>query len=638
MPIREVSNPERTSYPYSTVGIIFTTWQDGTVTSGTATVVGVNDILTAGHVVFNPDKGGWGKDFDFYFGADYNSVTDRFDSYQFSYSLTSGFGWKGITWSDQIYTDSSNSTNTSSEAQYDVAIIGLSVRVGDITGWMGLSWDYNYSQVLNQVGYPSDGTGMMAGKVFVTRDYYYNLYHATTDGMGPGSSGGPLFTDDSYVVGVKSTGDGSSSTWADFGFLSVQIRDFLTSNDSLISQVTDDYSASIYTLGKIAVGGHVRGNIELEGDRDWFSVFLVSGRSYKFSLTGTSNGLADPMLKFYSPSGVFISSDDDSGLGLDAEILYTATSTGTYFLESLRSTSSAALGLATGSYDLAVSETLSSYLITSNAKNVDEGSNAIFTVTASNLIAGSVLSYQISGVSASDILGGKLNGTAVVGLNSKATISIPIAADKVTEGSETLIVSISNVSASVIINDTSFYKGPTSVNRVYVFRSEKIGENVDKASFSYFYSDNENEAININSQPTWPWVQKSSSFESAHSNPDLAIPLFRFWSDNLRSHFFTVSEVERDQIILWSSTGQNGYDWRYEGKGFGVYNSAFPTDDLGNNAIPVHRLWMDDKDFDPTNGNSGGHYFTANNEEYEQMLKLVGVRDEGIAFYGEPLG
>ena len=47
---------------------------------------------------------------------------------------------------------------------------------------------------------------------------------------------------------------------------------------------------------------------------------------------------------------------------------------------------------------------------------------------------------------------------------------------------------------------------------------------------------------------------------------------------------------------------------------------------------------MDDKDFNSVNGLSGGHYFTASKVEYYAMVKLVGVKGESVAFYGEVPG
>jgi hypothetical protein len=182
------------------------------------------------------------------------------------------------------------------------------------------------------------------------------------------------------------------------------------------------------------------------------------------------------------------------------------------------------------------------------------------------------------------------------------------------------------------------YKGPADSDLVYVFKSEKTGPAVNVASYSYYYTSDANEAAYINAQANWPWVQKASTFEAAHSNPTLATPVFKFWSDKLQAPYFTISTAERDQIISWSLTKKNGYDWQYAGEGFKVYTSSTPTDALGKNAIPVYCVWMDDTDFNPANGLSGGLLFTADKFEYDGLVKLVGVTGAGVVFYGEVPG
>jgi hypothetical protein len=79
-------------------------------------------------------------------------------------------------------------------------------------------------------------------------------------------------------------------------------------------------------------------------------------------------------------------------------------------------------------------------------------------------------------------------------------------------------------------NDTLTSKGTASSDLVYVFKSEKTGPAVNPASYSYYYTSNPEEADYINAQANWPWVQKASTFEAAHSNPSMATPVFRFWS------------------------------------------------------------------------------------------------------------
>ena len=87
--------------------------------------------------------------------------------------------------------------------------------------------------------------------------------------------------------------------------------------------------------------------------------------------------------------------------------------------------------------------------------SANEGSQADFSVTTTNVATGTALSYTISGVSAADVGTGSLNGSVTVGSNGVANIAIPIVADSLTEGAETLTVTLQGQSSSIIINDTS---------------------------------------------------------------------------------------------------------------------------------------------------------------------------------------
>ena len=63
--------------------------------------------------------------------------------------------------------------------------------------------------------------------------------------------------------------------------------------------MSDDFSGDIATNGPVAVGGTAEGNIDSNGDRDWFKVDLVAGRTYTIDLRGspTDDGtLSDPRL------------------------------------------------------------------------------------------------------------------------------------------------------------------------------------------------------------------------------------------------------------------------------------------------------------------------------------------------------
>jgi Ca2+-binding RTX toxin-like protein/V8-like Glu-specific endopeptidase len=254
----EVSSYARDTQPYSDIGLIWVTFPDGYQAAGTCSLVGRNDILTATHVVYSPDHGGWANSFDFYFGADYNDITYRFEDYGYSYSPTE---WLTNAWPDQAFTDSNNETMIQSEVQYDISIIGVNTPIGDTLGWLGIDPGYNGNYLANSVGYPAGETGMMQETVSVNESPYYGLYESDDDVMGPGSSGGPLLIGD-YVIGVKSTG----GWWADVGFLFNSLVDVMAENDSLLSPpLVDDTNPTVSTFSPTdgATGVSTTSNIVL---------------------------------------------------------------------------------------------------------------------------------------------------------------------------------------------------------------------------------------------------------------------------------------------------------------------------------------------------------------------------------------
>jgi hypothetical protein len=112
-------------------------------------------------------------------------------------------------------------------------------------------------------------------------------------------------------------------------------------------------------------------------------------------------------------------------------------------------------------FDLSSLNTPPTYTLVVSKTNFDEGSNAVFNLITTNVTAGTSLTYTISGVTTSDLNSGVLSGTTVVGSDGKATITIGLSADQLTEGVETLTLSIQGKSASATINDTSINKGTT---------------------------------------------------------------------------------------------------------------------------------------------------------------------------------
>ena len=95
------------------------------------------------------------------------------------------------------------------------------------------------------------------------------------------------------------------------------------------------------------------------------------------------------------------------------------------------------------------------YALSSSNAVDNEGATVTFTLTTTNVAAGTSIPYTLSGVNAADVLGGLLTGSATVNSSGVATISVGIVADSLTEGTETLSVTAQSKTASIIIADTS---------------------------------------------------------------------------------------------------------------------------------------------------------------------------------------
>ena len=95
--------------------------------------------------------------------------------------------------------------------------------------------------------------------------------------------------------------------------------------------VSDDYGSTPETSGSLEMNSEIQGIVESGGDRDWFSISLDAGSTYKFDLKHVSIG--DPYLKLYDSSQQVISENDDGAGGLDSRIVFSPDQSGTYYLD-----------------------------------------------------------------------------------------------------------------------------------------------------------------------------------------------------------------------------------------------------------------------------------------------------------------
>ena len=172
-----------------------------------------------------------------------------------------------------------------------------------------------------------------------------------------------------------------------------------------------DLPADNTTTGEVDVGGSVTGNIDANGDDDWFRVELEAGKIYRIDLEGkpTNRGtLEDPLLELYDGSESLIANNDDiSTANLNSQMDYTATATGTYYLGA-----GGALE-TTGTYTLSVREigtappddSADLPANTSTTGEVDVGSSVTGTVEsdtdsdwfAVELVAGRTYQFDLEG-------------------------------------------------------------------------------------------------------------------------------------------------------------------------------------------------------------------------------------------------
>jgi hypothetical protein len=82
----------------------------------------------------------------------------------------------------------------------------------------------------------------------------------------------------------------------------------------------------------------INGTIDTPNDTDWFSVTLLAGQTVQIEARGSATGhgsLVDPYLYLRDSLGSSspLTSDDDSGEGLNARLIYTATYSGLHFVQ-----------------------------------------------------------------------------------------------------------------------------------------------------------------------------------------------------------------------------------------------------------------------------------------------------------------
>ena len=125
-----------------------------------------------------------------------------------------------------------------------------------------------------------------------------------------------------------------------------------------LTEIPDDCTADTGTTCSVAVGGTTTGEIEVDGDTDWFKASLTEGRIYRIDLkgdSGTDDGgtLANAGLTLYDASGTAISgaSTNEGGADNNARYFHRATAAGTIYIEARDNN-----GVGRGTYTVTLTE------------------------------------------------------------------------------------------------------------------------------------------------------------------------------------------------------------------------------------------------------------------------------------------
>jgi hypothetical protein len=139
------------------------------------------------------------------------------------------------------------------------------------------------------------------------------------------------------------------------------------------------------------------------------------------------------------------------------------------------------------------------------------------------------------------------------------------------------------------------------------------------ASQGHFFTTNESERNTVLGNPDWGYVFESYGFLAEETPGDNLTPVYRFYNPVSQGHFFTTSEVERQNVLANPSWG-----YQEEGIGFYAYGSQ------ANGTLPVYRF------YNPT---SQGHFFTISEEEKNSILSNPGwgYNFEGVGFYANTI-
>lgn len=138
----------------------------------------------------------------------------------------------------------------------------------------------------------------------------------------------------------------------------------------------------------------------------------------------------------------------------------------------------------------------------------------------------------------------------------------------------------------------------------------------------HFYTTDDSEMDRWLSHPSKAWEYEGIVYY-AYAEPDEpgVMAVYRFYSEMLNTHFYTIAPSEKNKLI-----DDHSDVWMYEGIAF----FAFPNDYQPGGTSPVYRFWSD---------RLGYHFYTISESEKNKLINNYSDvwSYEGISWYAIPL-
>ncbi len=220
-------------------------------------------------------------------------------------------------------------------------------------------------------------------------------------------------------------------------FAQPQYSGTLTGNDAVLAgaralaNVTSS-AASVTAAEAAIVAGTIQNPTPVPGN---FAVSLTENTSITAHVVATDNNPVTYSVAT-GPSHGIVTLNPDGSYTYTPNAYYSGTDTFTY-------SASDGNSAANGTVSITVNPVIHSLIVNASATTVNEGQAVTFAINTTNVPAGTVLNYTLSGVTAGDV-SVPLVGTVAVGSNGQAVLVVPNVADNITDGNKVLTVAFTS--------------------------------------------------------------------------------------------------------------------------------------------------------------------------------------------------